>query len=309
MRSLHSSAFYGLMTISVHAWTTSATWLRRRLQSDPIKQVVELAFAQLDALAVRKQTVRHTKHVTIEPFVEKTKPSPIEEQDLQRALALSEEYEERAAASCTSDLLFNQASQAIESPPQVDRSKAHKELDAARNHDRAPHSAAANACNTIDKQRGLCRRQLPRGLVRPGQRSVCLERVSHRRPFFERLAPTAPASSDPRHHPYASAGSTTSTAASPSSLSVRRTDAQSGRSRATPQPHSTNLSPSTCHSACAASSGTATRAGEAHTIGVQPARYGPQTSYTRVASAMLTAPIVQPRGPRRSVSACWARSV
>jgi hypothetical protein len=54
----------------MHAPTTTTSRLRTALDVDAIEQVVEFAFAQLDARAIRTRTLGHAENVAIETLVE-----------------------------------------------------------------------------------------------------------------------------------------------------------------------------------------------------------------------------------------------
>lgn len=115
--------------------SAATSWFGRHIQRDPIEQVIELAFTQLDSFALWQRTLGYAEHVPVEPLIELTKPGAIVEQNFQRALSLPEEHKERAATGCAANSLLHQTAQAIEAPPEVDRLQTHVDLDTARDHD------------------------------------------------------------------------------------------------------------------------------------------------------------------------------
>jgi hypothetical protein len=67
--------------------------------------------------------------------VEKAHARAIEKQDFKSGFSFAKKDEERAAASGTADLFFDQAAQTLKPPAQIDRLQTHEDFDATGDHD------------------------------------------------------------------------------------------------------------------------------------------------------------------------------
>jgi hypothetical protein len=115
---------------------------------DAFEQVVELTLFDRNDARVSKR-LRYPKYSTVQALVEDAQPGPIEEQDLERALALADEQKQRAAASRALHALLCQPRQPVEPQTHIDRLERDEDLDAVRDH-RAPPSSAPTTARSRD---------------------------------------------------------------------------------------------------------------------------------------------------------------
>src|SRR6185312_5225473 len=128
---------------SVHARATHGP--RARVDLHAVEQRFERRVVDFDvtrALGGRGQD----EGAAIEPLVELTHSAAVEEQNLQRVTATTEEQKERAAARVVADVFLGKARQPIERVAHVDRLERDEDLDALRDHARSP--SARTTCRS-----------------------------------------------------------------------------------------------------------------------------------------------------------------
>jgi hypothetical protein len=133
--------------------TRSAWTWRLWFDIDAIEQVIELALAQLDAGRVWTLRLGHAKSAFVQALVELAHPAAIEEQNLQGALALAEEDEERAAARTFAELFARNPSETIKAPSEIDGGERYEDFYACRDHGALVR--ARSASNTTRKVSAL----------------------------------------------------------------------------------------------------------------------------------------------------------